>query len=119
MAKKLFVGSLSDNTTVQTLTDAFSKAGKIGEPEDGKDAVIIISDRMTGRPKGFGFVAMATEEDAKAAIEMWNGKELDGRTIVVNEARPLEDRPRRDGGFSQGGRGGYSGGRDSGRKNWR
>lgn len=117
MGKKLFVGSLSFNTNAKTLTDAFSQAGKIAEAGEDGDAVVVINDRMTGRSKGFGFVTMATEEDAQKAIEMWNGKELDGRTIVVNEARPREDRPRRD--FDRGGdRGGFGGGGRGGRS-WR
>lgn len=117
MAKKLYVGGLSYNTTQDALKDAFSQAGTV-------DSATIITDRMTGRPKGFGFVEMATDEEAQAAIEMWNGKELDGRKLTVNEARPLEDRPpRRDGGFNRGGRsggfgsggGGFGGGR---RNSW-
>ncbi|MBI3335030.1 MAG: RNA-binding protein [Candidatus Portnoybacteria bacterium] len=90
MAKKLYVGSLSYDTNEDTLKEAFSKAGTV-------ESVAIITDRMTGKAKGFGFVEMSTDEEAKKAIEMWNGKELDGRTIVVNEARPLGDKPpRRD-----------------------
>lgn len=90
MAKKLYVGSLSYDTTEDTLKEAFSKAGTV-------ESVAIITDRMTGKAKGFGFVEMSTDEEAKKAIEMWNGKDLDGRTIIVNEARPLGERPpRRD-----------------------
>jgi len=107
MNKKLYVGSLSYSTTEGSLKDAFSQAGNVV-------SAIIIMDKMTGRSKGFGFVEMSTEDEAKAAIEMFNGKELDGRTLVVNEARPPEERPRRNFGASrgfdrnQGGRGGNS-----------
>lgn len=114
MANKLYVGGLPYSTTQQAIQDAFSQAGTV-------TSVTIISDRMTGRSKGFGFVEMASDEEAKAAIEMWNGKDFEGRTLVVNEARPMEpraDRPRGNfgggrGGFG-GGRGGYGGGRSRG-----
>jgi cold-inducible RNA-binding protein len=86
--KKLYVGGVSYNTTESALSDAFSKAGEVA-------SVAIIMDKMTGRSKGFGFVEMATTEGAKAAIEMWNGQELDGRKLTVNEARPKEERPSR------------------------
>ncbi len=89
MEKKLFVGSLAWATTDQNLRDAFEQAGTV-------ESAQVITDRMSGRSKGFGFVEMATEEEAQKAIEMWNEKELDGRKIIVNEARPKEDRPRRD-----------------------
>ncbi|MDP3795470.1 MAG: RNA-binding protein [bacterium] len=91
MAKKLYVGGLSYGTTEDTLRDAFAQAGTV-------ESATIIMDRMSGRSKGFGFVEMAIDEEAQRAIEMWNGKELDGRTVTVNEARPMEARPpRRDG----------------------
>jgi len=97
MAKKLYVGGLSYSTTQQSLQDAFSKAGAV-------QSATIIMDKMSGRSKGFGFVEYASDEDAEKAIAMWNGKELDGRTLTVNEARPMEPRaPRRDGGSAQGG----------------
>jgi len=86
--KKLYVGGVSYTTTENSLSSAFSKAGEVA-------SVAIIMDKMTGRSKGFGFVEMATDEGAKAAIEMWNGKELDGRKLTVNEARPREERPSR------------------------
>ena len=86
--KKLYVGGVSYSTTEDSLREAFSKAGEVA-------SVAIIMDKMTGRSKGFGFVEMTTEEGAKAAIEMWNGKELDGRKLTVNEARPREERPAR------------------------
>jgi len=103
MGKKLYVGSLSYNTTEDGLKDAFAQAGAV-------ESAQVITDRMSGRSKGFGFVEMATDEEAQAAIEMWHGKELDGRTLIVNEARPMGDRPpRRTGGGFGGGRGGYRG----------
>ncbi|MFH1193386.1 MAG: RNA-binding protein [bacterium] len=102
MAKKLYVGSLSYSSTEDTLKEAFSQAGTV-------ESAAVIIDKMSGRSKGFGFVEMATDEEAEKAIEMWNGKELDGRAIVVNEARPMEARPRTGGGFNRGGdRGGYN-----------
>lgn len=105
MALKLYVGSLSYNTTDDGLRVAFAQAGTV-------TSAVVIIDKMTGRSKGFGFVEMATEDEAKAAIEMWNGKDLDGRTLVVNEARPMEERPKRSfGGGNAGGRGGFGGGR--------
>ncbi|MBI3495232.1 RNA-binding protein [Candidatus Berkelbacteria bacterium] len=85
MAKKLYVGSLSYDTTEESLKKAFEQAGTV-------ESAMIIMDKMSGRSKGFGFVEMATDEEATKAIEMWNGKELDGRTVVVNEARPREER---------------------------
>ena len=98
MAKKLYVGGLSYNTTEATLRETFAAAGTV-------ETATIIMDKMTGRSKGFGFVEMATEEEAKKAIEMMNGKELDGRTLTVNEAKPMEPRaPRTGGGFGGGNR---------------
>jgi cold-inducible RNA-binding protein len=85
MAKKLFVGGLSYNTVEPTLKEAFSKAGAV-------ESAVILTDRMSGRSKGFGFVEMASDEEAQKAIEMFNGKELDGRTVTVNEARPMAPR---------------------------
>lgn len=84
MAKKLYVGGISYNTNDQGLQDAFAKAGNVV-------SATIITDRMSGRSKGFGFVEMSTDEEAQAAIEMWNDKELDGRRLTVNEARPREE----------------------------
>jgi len=104
MEKKLYVGGLSYDTTETSLKDAFSQAGEVV-------SAAVITDRMSGRSRGFGFVEMATEEAAQKAIETWNGKELDGRTLIVNEAKPVADRPRRSGGFGGGG-GGYGGRRD-------
>lgn len=98
MAKKLYVGGLSYDTTEDTLRDTFSQAGTV-------ETATIIMDRMSGRSKGFGFVEMSSEEEAQKAIEMFNDKELDGRRVTVNEARPQEDRPRGGGGggFNRGG----------------
>ena len=95
MAKKLYVGGLSYNTTEATLRDTFATAGTV-------ETATIIIDKMTNRSKGFGFVEMATEEEAKKAIEMFDGKELDGRTLKVNEAKPMEPRAPRTGGFDRG-----------------
>lgn len=109
MAKKLYVGSLSYSTTDDTLKQYFAQAGTVATAS-------VIMDRMSGRSKGFGFVEMSTDEEANAAIEMFDGKEFEGRTIIVNEARPKEDRPRTGGfrrGGSTGGRG-FSGGNDRG-----
>jgi RNA recognition motif-containing protein len=96
MAKKLYVGGLSYNTTDATLKAAFEQAGTV-------DSAVIIIDKMTNRSKGFGFVEMSTDEEAQKAIEMFDGKELDGRTIKVNEAKPMEPRAPRTGGGGFGG----------------
>jgi len=102
MAKKLYVGGLSYSTTEDALKDAFSQAGNV-------ESATIIIDKMSGRSRGFGFVEMSADDDAAKAIEMWNGKELDGRSLTVNEARPMEARPpRREGGFRE--HRGFSGG---------
>jgi RNA recognition motif-containing protein len=95
MAKKLFVGGLSYETTDATLKEIFSKAGTV-------ESATVIVDKMSGRSKGFGFVEMSSEEEAQKATEMFNGKEIDGKNVTVNEARPMESRPRRDG-FNRGG----------------
>lgn len=110
MAKKLYVGNLSYNTTGDMLKDTFAQAGTV-------ESATVISDKFSGRSKGFGFVEMSSDEEAAKAIEMFNGKELDGRSVTVNEARPMEDRPKRD--FNRGGggrdfnRGGDRGSRNS------
>jgi len=109
MAKKLYVGGLSYNTTEESLKDYFGGAGVV-------ETATIITDRMSGRSKGFGFVEFTSDEDAAKAIEMFNGKEFEGRNLTVNEARPMTERPPRRnfgggrGGFG-GGRGGFGGGR--------
>jgi RNA recognition motif-containing protein len=92
MAKKLYVGSLSFDTTDAKLRELFAQAGTV-------ESATIITDRGTGRSKGFGFVEMSTDEEAKKAIETLNGQTLDGRTIVVNEAKPQEKRAGGGGGF--------------------
>lgn len=86
MAKKLYVGGLSYDTTEAGLREAFSQAGTV-------ESAAIIMDRMTNRSRGFGFIEMSSDEEAQKAIEMLNGKELDGRSIIVNEARPAASRP--------------------------
>lgn len=88
MTKKVYVGNLSFDTTEDALKDLFAKAGKI-------DSVSIIIDKFSGRSKGFAFIEMSSEEEAKKAIETLNGKELDGRNIVVDEAKPMAERPPR------------------------
>ncbi len=110
MAKKLYVGGLPYSTTDAELKDAFSAAGAVS-------SAVVIMDKMTGRSKGFGFVEFAADEDAQKAIDQFNGKDFGGRSITVNEARPMEDRPRRDfrgggggGGYGGGNRGGGNGG---------
>ncbi len=102
---KLFVGNLSFNTTQNDLQDLFAAHGTVTE-------VNLMMDRETGRPRGFGFVTMASKQEADAAVEALNGKSVDGRDLTVNEARPREDRPARSGGGGGGGRsgGGYGGG---------
>lgn len=96
--KKLFVGSLPFATKEEELKDFFSQVGAV-------ESVAIIMDKMTGRSKGFGFVEMSSEEEAQKAVDTLNGTDFGGRNIVVNIARPKEDRPA--GGFG-GGRGGYN-----------
>ena len=95
MATKLYVGGLPYSSTEDSVREYFSEAGSVA-------SVAIIIDKMTGRSKGFGFVEMSTDAEAQKAIEMFDGKEFEGRTLTVNEARPMEARPpRRD--FNDGG----------------
>ena len=101
MGKKLYVGSIPFTATEEDLTNLFSTIGEV-------ESVKIITDPGTGRSKGFGFIEMATEEDAKRAIDELNGKSFMERSIVVNEARPQQPREKR--GFGGGGRGGFGGG---------
>lgn len=103
MAKRLYVGGLSYQTTNDSLGAAFAQAGTV------VSATVII-DKFSGKSKGFGFVEMNTDEEAQAAIAMWDGKELDGRTVKVNEARPMEDKPPRRNNFSRGPRQDFGGG---------
>jgi RNA recognition motif-containing protein len=97
---KLYVGNISFNTTNQDLNDLF---GQIGTVESAN----IIEDRETGRSRGFGFVEMASQADGENAIAQLNGKEVDGRALKVNEAKPQQNR---GGGYGGGGRGGNRGG---------
>ena len=90
LMKKLYVGGLPYSTTENDLSDDFSKAGKVA-------SATIISDKMSGRSKGFGFVEMASDEEAQAAIKMFNGSEMEGRKLTVDEARAKEERPRAGG----------------------
>ena len=104
MGQKLYVGNLSYNTTSSDLEQLFSQHGTVQSAE-------VISDRDSGRSKGFGFVEMGSDQEAQAAITALNGQQHDGRTLTVNEAKPREDRgPRGGGGGGGGGRGGYGGG---------
>ena len=108
MSNKLFVGNLSFNTTENDLQDAFAAFGTVMETN-------LMMDRMTNRPRGFGFVTMSTPEEAQKAIEGMNGKDVDGRALTVNVARPREERPAGGGGGGGrrefGGGGGGGGGR--------
>ncbi|KKR22273.1 MAG: RNA recognition motif-containing protein [Candidatus Yanofskybacteria bacterium GW2011_GWD2_39_48] len=105
MAKKLYVGNLSYSTNDDALRTFFSQAGAV-------ESASVLMDKMTGRSRGFGFVEMTSDEDAAKAVETLNGQELDGRKLVVNEARPMTDKPprRSRGGFGGGSRGGFGGG---------
>ncbi len=105
MGRKLYVGNLSYGVDSSALEQLFAAHGTVESAE-------IISDRETGRSKGFGFVQMASDEEAQAAIAAMNGQQHDGRALTVNEARPREERPRGGGG---GGGGGYGGGGGGGR----
>src|SRR5476649_3037311 len=91
MSNKLFVGNLSFDTTENDLQDAFAAHGTVTETN-------LMMDRMSGRPRGFGFVTMSTPEEAQKAIEALNGAQLGGRALTVNVARPREDRPPGGGG---------------------
>ncbi|MDB5166468.1 MAG: hypothetical protein JWM37_540 [Candidatus Saccharibacteria bacterium] len=108
MATKLFIGSLAWATTDDSLTELFSTVGTVSSAQ-------VIVDRETGRSKGFGFVEMSNDDEAKVAVEKLNNADLDGRAISVSEARPREDRPRGGGGGGgYGGGGGGGGGRSYG-----
>ena len=105
MNNKQFVGNLSFNTTENDLQDAFAAFGTVTEAN-------LMMDRMTNRPRGFGFVTMSSGEEAQKAVEGMNGRELDGRNLTVNVARPREERAGGGGGRREhGGRREYSGGR--------
>lgn len=111
MQAKLFVGGISWDTTEDALKKFFEQIGEVSSAK-------IITDRYSGKSRGFGFVEMASEEFAKKAIDELNGKELDGRTLVVNEARPQTPRDNRGGGggFNRGGR--YDRNEDRGGRDW-
>ncbi len=105
MSNKLYVGNLSFRVTSDDLQEHFGTAGEV-------ESANIVMDRETGRSRGFGFVEMASEDAANNAIAQFNGAEYDGRNMVVNEARPREDRGNGGGGGNR--RGGYGGGRGGG-----
>lgn len=100
MSTKLYVGNLAFQTTSQELNELFAQAGTV-------ESASVVEDRMTGRSRGFAFVEMATKEEAASAIEQLNGKEVGGRALKVNEAKPRENRA----GGGGGGRGGFGGNR--------
>lgn len=101
--RKLYVGSLPYSITEEELRELFSSYGQV-------DSVRIITDKFTGQSKGFGFVEMANADDAKKAIDGVNGKQVGGRTLIVNDARPEQKRERSFGGSQGGGRWGDEGG---------
>lgn len=101
MSIKLYVGNLAFQTTSEDLQQLFAQAGTV-------ESASVVEDRETGRSRGFGFVEMASKEEGEAAIAQFNGKEVNGRNLNVNEARPREDRGGR------GGRGGFGGNRPGG-----
>ena len=108
MSVRLYVGNLPFNVTEQDLEQLFSQSGQV-------DSANVVTDRDTGRSRGFGFVEMETQEAADAAIQALNGYELSGRALTVNEARPKESRPARGGfGGGRGSGGGFGGGRGGG-----
>lgn len=99
MSKKLYVGNLSYDTTETQIRDLFAGVGEVA-------SVTLITDRETGRAKGFGFVEMNSDQDAQDAIKRFNGYSLDNRTLTVNEARPREERSGGGGSYGGGNRGG-------------
>ena len=103
MGNKLYVGNLPYSVRDQDLEQAFGQFGAVTSAK-------VMMERDTGRSKGFGFVEMGSDDEAQAAINGMNGQPLGGRNVVVNEARPMEARPPRSGGFGGGGGGGYGGG---------
>lgn len=115
MSNKLYVGNLSFRVTSEDLQEYFGAAGAV-------DSANVVFDRETGRSRGFGFVEMADEDSANNAIAQFNGQDYDGRNIVVNEARPREDRGGGGGNGGGGGggrgRGGYNGGGGRGGDRW-
>jgi len=111
MSNKLFVGNIAFNTTENDLQDAFAAYGTVTEAN-------LMTDRATGRPRGFGFVTMSSPEEAQKAVEAMNGKSIDGRALTVNIARPREERSSGGGGGGGGGRRQYSGGHGGGRNRY-
>ena len=122
MAMKLYVGNLSFQTSSEDLQQLFAQAGTV-------ESATVVEDRDTGRSRGFGFVEMASKEEGEKAIQQFNGTDLNGRNLTVNEARPREDRGNRGGGggaeavmaaiaaVAAVGRGGYGGGGGGGGRN--
>ncbi len=100
MSMKLYVGNLSFNTSGEDLQELFAQAGTV-------ESATVVEDRETGRSRGFGFVEMSSKEEGQAAIQQFNGKEVGGRALNVNEAKPREER-------GGGNRGGFGGGRNGG-----
>ncbi|MFA5936988.1 MAG: RNA-binding protein [Candidatus Paceibacterota bacterium] len=114
MATKLYVGGLPYSVQEDALKELFAQAGNV-------TSAVIIMDKMSGRSKGFGFVEMATAEEAANAISMFNDQEFEGRKLTVNEARPMEARPPRtggNGGYGGNSNGGYGGGNRGGRREY-
>ncbi|HWS86508.1 MAG TPA: RNA-binding protein [Pyrinomonadaceae bacterium] len=112
MSMKLYVGNLSFNTSSEDLRDLFSQAGTV-------ESASVVEDRDTGQSRGFGFVEMSSKEEGDAAIQQFNGKEVGGRNLNVNEAKPREDRGGGRGGGRNGGgggRGGFGGGGNRGQR---
>jgi len=105
MTNKLYVGNLAFTTSSQDLQELFAAAGTV-------ESASVVEDRDTGRSRGFGFVEMSSQEEATKAIEQFNGKEVNGRSLTVNEAKPRENRA--GGGGGRGGFGGGGGGRGGG-----
>ena len=100
MSNKLYVGNLAFQTTSEELQQLFAQAGTV-------ESASVVEDRMTGRSRGFAFVEMSSKEEATAAISQFNGKEISGRALTVNEAKPRENRSVGGRGFGSGNRGGY------------
>ena len=102
--QNLFIGSLAYATNDDGLKAHFEQIGEVASAR-------VITDRDSGRSKGFGFVEMSSDEEAQKAVAMFDGKEFEGRTLTVNEARPMEERPRTGGFRKSGGDGGFRGGK--------
>jgi cold-inducible RNA-binding protein len=114
MGNKLYVGNLPFNTTETDLQDLFGQAGTVSE-------VMLIQDKFTGKSRGFAFITMGTDDEAKNAINLLHGKAIEGRSLTVNEARPREERQGGGGGGGYGGGGGrrdYGGGGGGGRRDY-